>query len=215
MNGLNAQKMTLKSVPNVVALTGIKTKNPKSVDQSNIRPLDDTFRVISRFPDYGVTDEGEIINLHYQRKNNQRKVKPFLDKDGYHRVGLYNNKKRTPVFVHRMVAIAFIPNPENKPEVNHKNGIKTANNKTNLEWVTRKENAQHSRDTGLQVNSEKQRAVAKKTGMSCRKLTSVLVKQLRKEYRETKVFQKDLAIKYGISPNVTSKIIRRKSYKEI
>lgn len=65
---------------------------------------------------------------------------------GYFTVGV----NKAPRLVHRLVAEAFIPNPENKPQVNHKNGDKLDNLPVNLEWVTPKENMEHARDTGLQ-----------------------------------------------------------------
>ena len=60
-----------------------------------------------------------------------------------------NNHKAVNRKVHRLVAIAFIPNPHNHPEVNHINGVRTDFRVGNLSWVSRKENMQHSWDTGL------------------------------------------------------------------
>lgn len=62
---------------------------------------------------------------------------------GYMQVGLYKNNKGKPYYVHRLVAKAFIPNTENKPEVNHKDKDRANNCVDNLEWVTSKENEQH------------------------------------------------------------------------
>lgn len=67
----------------------------------------------------------------------------------YMTVGLCKNSKMIQYTVHRLVAIAFCENPDDKPEVNHKDGIKTNNHSSNLEWVTRAENSQHAWDTGL------------------------------------------------------------------
>ena len=69
--------------------------------------------------------------------------KAVPDKDGYEKVCIWKNGKSVNFFVHRLVAIAFIPNPENKPQVNHINGIKSDNRVENLDWCTNQENENH------------------------------------------------------------------------
>lgn len=107
------------------------------------------WRVIEEFPKYEINSIGEIRN-----KKRQNKIKkPFLSEKGYLKVKLY---KQTGVAyqrrIHRLVAIAFIPNPYNKPEVNHKNGIKVDCTVDNLEWVTGEENYLHAVKMGLHTS---------------------------------------------------------------
>lgn len=71
------------------------------------------------------------------------------DSHGYRAVELCINNNRYTVGVHRLVALAFIPNPENKPEVNHKDRNRSNNNVDNLEWVTQSENVAHAYRNGV------------------------------------------------------------------
>ncbi len=95
---------------------------------------------------YQVSNLGRIKSL--QRKK-PRIVKPDIIHTGYLRVMLYKDGKTKKHYTHVLVAKSFIPNPENKSDVNHINGIKTDNRVENLEWVTRSENIIHAFANGL------------------------------------------------------------------
>lgn len=90
------------------------------------------FKIIIDFDDYLIGDCGTVISL---KKNGWKKMKTIKnDNDDYLRVNLYMNGKQHRWLIHRLVAEAFIPNPDNLPQVNHKNEIKTDNRAENLEW---------------------------------------------------------------------------------
>ena len=105
------------------------------------------FRKVNWLNDcYYVSNLGRVKS--FRQNKNGRILKAGKDSKGYVQVLLCdkksNNKKR--FMVHRLVAEAFIPNPDNKPQVNHKDGHRSNNNLDNLEWVTQSENMRHSID---------------------------------------------------------------------
>lgn len=99
---------------------------------------------IKDFPDYYVTDSGQIYSRFDSNLGRIRLIKKVKDKGGYERVCLHNEGKQYNRQVHRLVAQEFIPNKYNKPQVNHKNGNRSDNRVSNLEWVSASENIQHS-----------------------------------------------------------------------
>lgn len=90
-----------------------------------------------------------IVNKNGYSLLKEMFLTPYVDDVGYFRIGLKLNSKTTHRRIHRLIATTFIPNPENKPQVNHINGIKTDNRLENLEWVTSLENTNHAIKAGL------------------------------------------------------------------
>lgn len=111
----------------------------KEVNIIDIKQIEDFDRYL--------IDENGII---YDTEKDMRKICQWIDNVGYKQCNLYDkNRKKYYKRVHRLVAKAFIPNPDNLPQVNHKDGDKTNNHISNLEWTVNSENTKHGYDNNL------------------------------------------------------------------
>jgi hypothetical protein len=94
---------------------------------------------------YKISSDGEILSIsshHFNCKNGQRT--PSINANGYYSIQLFNRGVIRTIDVHRLVAIAFVPNPNNFSHVNHIDKIKTNNHYSNLEWCTNQYNVMYS-----------------------------------------------------------------------
>lgn len=107
---------------------------------------------------YQISNKGNVRSLDRFDGVHDRQgtiIKPHMKHNGYLQVGLRKHNTRKWLAIHRLVAIHFIENPDNKPQVNHIDGNKQNNNVENLEWVTAKENQNHATRIGLRNNMPK------------------------------------------------------------
>lgn len=134
---------------------------------------------IKEAPGYQISDCGNVRNARGA----------FLAgeiRKGYRSVLLQIEGKQRMIAVHRLVAEAFVPNPENKPQVNHINGVKTDNRAVNLEWATAAENNYHARSVlgsgkfftadevaAIRNDSRKQREIAKDYGVTQKTISKI------------------------------------------
>lgn len=105
---------------------------------------------------YQISNLGNVKSQHSNRMNRQKPgklLKIALMKNGYMSLELRMGDTNKRHLIHRLIAESFISNPDNKPVVNHINGIKTDNRIENLEWCTQSENIRHAIDTGLRGTS--------------------------------------------------------------
>lgn len=119
---------------------------------------------------YEVSNTGKIRSLNYNKTGQIKELKQKTDRYGYKTVIIHMDGKQKYPSIHRLVANAFIPNPQNKPQVNHISGDKTDNRVENLEWCTASENVKHAFGAGLKASSiAHAKDVILKYNASCKK----------------------------------------------
>lgn len=157
---------------------------------------------------YQVSNLGRLKSLDrldgrgYRIKGSLKKISSTSN--GYQQVTLYREGVMKSNLMHRIVASAFLLNPDNKKVVNHINGDKQCNAVSNLSWVTYSENALHAYDTGLRAKGDKHAHV---------KISDEDVLKIRELYATGEYKQKFLAAKYGVDNSHISDIVNNKKRK--
>ena len=153
---------------------------------------------------YAVTTCGKVYSLY-----NNRFLKTALCDQGYPQVTLSSDEGPRAWRVHRLVALAFVPNPANKTFVNHLDGDKTNNHAWNLEWCTPSENTQHAFDTGLIEYKPREGSKFSSRQLDDQTIHSIC-KMLEEGHRV-----KDIAETCGVKPQIVSHIRHGDIYRSI
>ena len=144
-----------------------------------------------------------VKKMEYQRIRKGRILIASLDSEGYKKLTLAKNDINVSRVIHKLVAKEFVPNPENKPQVNHKNGIKSDNRAENLEWVTHTEQMRHAFSTGL--------ARIEPNVL----LNHAQVREIRLRYKFEKISHRTLAKEYGVCKSTITNIVSGKSWTKV
>ena len=164
------------------------------------------------FPNHIVNSDGSFftqsryVNGRYDKRFiHGKKLKSYVGSNGYPHITFRDGNKIKGFNVHRILGIAFIPNPLNLPQINHKDGNKLNNNLSNLEWCTYSGNVKHAYSTGLR---KCQRGVNSKTA----KLNPDKAKEICMSYKEGGISMIEIGKRYGISGSTVSDIISGKTW---
>lgn len=163
---------------------------------------------------YQISNFGRIKRLERESKykHSKRGLKEKImvlnkNKHGYRFIKLVNDGLVKTHSVHRLVAIHFISNIENLPEVNHKDGDKNNNEHSNLEWCSRANNMNHAYENSL-INQ-------KGTNSFWSKLNEEEVLEIRELYRGGTLTYDDIAAIFGVGPSTIGRVVRKEVYANV
>jgi len=179
---------------------------------------------------YAVTEDGKVwsypkrVNsyegswmIQHEYVNRKNRITPHVQ----YTVPLSKNGKRTRCQVHRLVAQAYIPNPENKPQINHKDGNPLNNNIDNLEWVTQSENMRHAQESGM-LNQFTEKSMANRSIQGKKNQHNIVkarrlftmdeVAEIKETFAEGVKSARAIARELGCSNNTISNICNNKTY---
>lgn len=147
-------------------------------------------------------------------------MKPHISDGDYYKTVLVIEGKNKNVRVHRLIAETLIPNPDNKPTVNHINGVKSDNRACNLEWATHSEQMIHATRMGLNNpiggwNKNKICPQFQGENSGSSKLIEEQVLEIRDKYKPRIYTRKKLATEYSVSEHTIKDILARRTWKHI
>lgn len=193
---------------------------------------DEIWKPIARFNgEYEVSDMGRVRSTHkvivrscgkpYTRIS--RVLRPAIDAVGYMRIAVSFKGSLITCKVHRLVAEAFIDNPENKPTVNHKWGNKLDNRASELEWATCEEQTEHAIRTGLikmeytpdERRQSVNRVIKRGSLNGCSKLTEAEALEIRRKFVPTVYTREMLSKEFKVTIACIKNVLSRKTWKHV
>lgn len=166
---------------------------------------------LPNFSNYWISSDGKLFTENWKNTGKFREMKPAKDGNGYLRTVMVDDSgKNNTVKIHRIVAQAYLSNPENKEQVNHKNSIKTDNSVDNLEWCTFDENIAHRELTNPQKAFK-----GSENGFA--KLNEEQVKEILTYYEANKPYygRADLAKRYKVAEGTIKDVVQRRRWKHV
>lgn len=195
---------TQEIVENITLKMRNELKNEECKDTGNQREI---WKDIEGYENsYQISSFGRIKSLNKIINNNFYKEKilnPSCTNNGYVEIGLYKNKKAKTTTIHRLVAKAFIPNPNNLSQVHHKNHIRSDNHIENLEWVDQLQNTRYAQQAGKMLKGERSPLAI---------LTQEQVNKIRAEFIKNNLNYGQMARKYMVSEGCIKHILLNRTW---